>query len=397
MVLPIGDAPNPRGTPVVNYLLIAANVAVYVVVALPLVGVRPAPDDPALRAYAYALTQAVHDPGALRELLGQVSAYDLFLFTHGFRAAAPSIADMFASMFLHAGFMHLAGNMLFLWIYGDNVEYRLGPVRYLMWYLLCGVAAVLAQWGFAPHAELPMVGASGAISGVLGFYFVWFPRNTVRLLWLLPPFVMRVFEVRARIVLAIYLLLDNVLPLLVTSDMGGVAHGAHIGGFVAGVAVAWLLDSRAREGVPVGYAGEAGDEDAVHTIADAIGAGRMRDAARAYFALGRQAGPTAVSAEDSLALASWLAEQGDADAALTVLRRHLRNYPRGPGLAEAHVLAGEILLQRLRQPTPAYQHFLAALDVDASPEVAERAHRGLAAIEGLQKRQIGYLGPRQVR
>ena len=104
-------------------------------------------------------------------------------------------------MFLHAGFLHLFGNMLFLWIYGDNVEHRLGHVPYLFWYLATGVAATLFHMLGASGSQIPLVGASGAISGMLGFYFVWFPRNQVRLLWLLPPFVMQVFEVPARLVL----------------------------------------------------------------------------------------------------------------------------------------------------------------------------------------------------
>ena len=80
-------------------------------------------------------------------------------------------------MFLHGGFMHLFGNMLFLWIYGDNVEHRLGPLPYLLWYLATGVAATLVPRPRPRGSEIPLVGASGAISGVLGFYFVWFPRN----------------------------------------------------------------------------------------------------------------------------------------------------------------------------------------------------------------------------
>src|SRR5262249_26997435 len=152
--------------------------------------------------------------------------------------------DMLTCMFLHAGFLHLFGNMLFLWIYGDNVEHRLGSVRYLCWYLGTGIAATLFHMLGAPGSQLPLVGASGAIPGILGFYFVWFPRTRVRLLWLLPPFVMQVFEVPARIVLGIYLVLDNLLPYLIVSGDAGVAHGAHIGGFLAGLAAAWVMGRR---------------------------------------------------------------------------------------------------------------------------------------------------------
>jgi membrane associated rhomboid family serine protease len=91
---------------------------------------------------------------------------------------------LFASMFLHGGFAHLFGNMLFLWIYGDNVEHRLGSARYVFWYVLTGACATLFHAVFDSDSRIPLVGASGAISGVLGFYFLWFPRNQVRV-WVL--------------------------------------------------------------------------------------------------------------------------------------------------------------------------------------------------------------------
>src|SRR5262249_56519789 len=105
--------------------------------------------------------------------------------------------------------------------------------RYLICELATGIAATRFHVLGAPHSQIPLVGASGAISGVLGFYFVWFPRNRVRLLWLLPPFVMQVFEVPARLVLGVYLVLENLLPYLIVRGDAGVAHGAHIGGVVA--------------------------------------------------------------------------------------------------------------------------------------------------------------------
>ena len=207
MVLPIGDAPNPRGVPVVTYLLIAANVAIYLLVTVPLSAARPAPGDPLLPAYVDMAWRAVDGHVSRVALQAQVSAYDLFVYRNGFRPAAPTLGALFLSLFLHAGFFHLAGNMLFLWIYGDNVERRLGGVGYLATYLGAGVAATLAHWAGAVGSPMPVVGASGAISGVLGCYFVWFPRNVVRLLWLFPPFFGHVFEVRARIVLGLYLVM----------------------------------------------------------------------------------------------------------------------------------------------------------------------------------------------
>ena len=233
MFLPLGDEPNPRGVPWVTYGLIAANTAVYLFVSLPLSAVQPDMGDPALARYIGVLLEQFGGRLSAAELLGQVSAYDLVVFTHGFRPAEPAVAALFTSMFLHAGFMHLAGNMLFLWIYGDNVEHRMGPFRYLLAYLATGVAATLFHTLFDAGSELPLVGASGAISGVLGFYFIWFPRNRVRLWIVLFPFFMQVVRWPARMVLGVYLFIDNVMPFLIAQGMegGGVAYGAHIGGF----------------------------------------------------------------------------------------------------------------------------------------------------------------------
>lgn len=240
MFLPIGDYPNARGVPFVTMALIAINVAVYLLVALPLGAEAPARGDPLLREYADFLARHLPSHVPLSAALRDVTAYDLVVFRYGFRPDAPSALTLFSSMFLHAGLLHLAGNMLFLWIYGDNVEHRLGPLRFLFWYLLTGIAAALFQAFLSFGPALPMVGASGAISGVLGFYFLWFPHHFVRVFILLFPFYMGTVMLPARLVLGIYLVLDNLLPFLL-APAGGVAHGAHIGGFVAGLAVAaWM-------------------------------------------------------------------------------------------------------------------------------------------------------------
>jgi membrane associated rhomboid family serine protease len=391
VVLPIGDAPNPRGVPIATYLLIAINVAVFVVVTLPLSATRPAPDDPLLQSYLQAVSHAVGGRVPLGVLARETTTYDLFVFTHGFRPAAPAIGDLFVSLFLHAGLMHLAGNMLFLWIYGDNVERRLGTVPYVLAYLGTGVAATLAHWAGAPDSPLPVVGASGAISGVLGCYFLWFPRNIVRLLWLIPPFIGQVIEVPARIVLGFYLVADNLLPYLLTSGEGGVAHGAHIGGFVAGLAVAWLADRRSvgsSGGYETGRAIDAGDVGAL------IDAGRFSDAAAAYLGQSARAARGALAPEQALALAAWLRRAGHPEAAAVVLRRLTRDVRDDRMLARAHLVLGQILLEDLDQPTPAYQHFLAVLDVAADPETIAAARAGLASIAARQKRTLGWQGPR---
>ena len=262
MFLPLSDAPNPQRVPWMTYALIAANVAVFVLFNIPL-GTTPASRaDPRLAEYVAAIREALPPDVPLAEAIGQITAYDLFVFEHGFRPAAAEGIDLLTSMFLHGGFMHLFGNMLFLWIYGDNVEYRLGRLRYLLAYLATGVAATLFFTLLSPGSTLPLVGASGAISGVLGFYFLWFPLNVVRVLVFLFPILMRVFEIPARIVLGVYLVWDNIVPLLITAGQGGggVAHGAHIGGFVAGLAGAWVIDRATTTARPPEYrVGARGD------------------------------------------------------------------------------------------------------------------------------------------
>jgi len=401
MILPLGDAPNPRGVPVMTYALLAANVAVYVLISLPLSVTPPDPADPMLAEYVRVISRTLPQRVPVREIVSNLSAYDLFVFRYGFRPAAPQLAPLFYSLFLHAGFLHLFGNMLFLWIYGDNVEHRLRPLPYLCAYLGTGVAATLFHMLFASTSPLPVVGASGAISGVLGFYYVWFPRNQVRLLVLLFPFFMDVFYVNARLVLGMFLLLDNLLPFLVTrgTEGGGVAYGAHIGGFVAGLAIAWLMDRRELAGGRLDYepAGETAEVAATPAAAihAALAAGRFAEAGRIYFALDRHATRRVLAPDDSLALADWLHSHGHDDAALIVYRRHLRDYPHGPGTAEAHLGAGLIQLESFDQPTPAYQHLLEALQLNPSPAVAARARAALETIAARQKLQIGRpRGPR---
>jgi membrane associated rhomboid family serine protease len=320
-----------------------------------------------------------------------VSAYDLFVFEHGYRPSKPQLTDLFSAMFLHGGFMHLFGNMLFLWIYGDNVERRLGTFSFVFWYLLTGVAATLTHAIAFSDSGVPLVGASGAISGVLGFYFVWFPRNTVRVLAFLPPFLMQVFEIPARFVLGVYLFLDNVVPFLFAGG-GGVAHGAHIGGFLAGTVAAWVIDRRSevqRPGKKVGapkvtaISGQA--------VREALERGDYSEAASEYFALAPAATRRALSPTQAVSLALWLRNQEHADAALVVLRRAIRDSPSGPGLAEAHALAGYILLDDMGEVTAAYQYLLTALDLGPRPETAAEIRRELAAIEARQKRQVGQL------
>ncbi len=405
MFLPLGDEPNPRGVPVVTYSLIGINVGIFLMLTLPLSAVRPSMDDPALAEYLRTITSQFGGRVSAAQLLQQTSSYDLFVFQWGFRPADPGILSLFTAMFLHGGFMHLAGNMLFLWIYGDNVEYRLGRLPYLVAYLGTGVVATLAHALLDLGSALPTVGASGAISGVLGFYFVWFPRNRVRLLLLL-PFFFHIVYAPARFVLGIYLILDNLLPFLASRGVagGGVAYGAHIGGFIGGLAYAWWRERRElrrprpefdqefeeeldteAEATPAFEA----DPASIRGVRQAIGEGRYAEAAPHYFALSSARTARLLMPEDSIRFGGWLANHGHADAALIVYQRHLRDFPLGPYAAEAHLGAGLVQLHARQQPTAAYQHLVEVFDSDPHPDTERHARRALADIAAQQKFRIG--------
>ena len=154
----------------------------------------------------------------------------------------PRYATPFTAMFVHAGWLHLLGNMLFLSIFGNNVENAMGPVRYLLFYLLCGVAALFAQAFADPHSAYPIIGASGAISGVLGAYLLLFPRARVLTLVLLPFFLTTV-RVPAMLLLLLWFAVQLVSDVALAGD-ASVAFRAHIGGFVAGMLLVPLLKRR---------------------------------------------------------------------------------------------------------------------------------------------------------
>jgi membrane associated rhomboid family serine protease len=170
------------------------------------------------------------------------------------RIPLPFWSTLLTSMFLHGGWMHLGGNMLYLWIFGDNLEKVMGHLRFLIFYLVCGIAAALAHIVFNTRSNVPTVGASGAISGILGGYLVMFPRNRVRVL-------MRggVQAVPAFVMLGLWILIQLVssvgdIARTEQTEGGGVAFLAHVGGFVAGVILVKLFV--ARRGLP-GVRGQA--------------------------------------------------------------------------------------------------------------------------------------------
>jgi len=152
---------------------------------------------------------------------------------------SPIFLTVFSAMFMHGGFAHLFGNLLYLWIFGDNVEQRLGSTHFLTFYLACGVAATAAQIALDPDGVIPNLGASGAISGVLGAYMVFFPRNRVHALLLY-----YVVSVPAFVAIGLWIafqFINGYGSFVSGVSVGGVAYGAHIGGFVAGIAIAALV------------------------------------------------------------------------------------------------------------------------------------------------------------
>ena len=159
------------------------------------------------------------------------------------------ILTIFSSMFMHGGLFHIAGNMLYLWIFGNNVEDVLGHGRYLIFYLASGVAAALAQTAIGPSSAVPMVGASGAVSGVLGAYLVLFPHAYVTTLIIL-GFFFRLVKIPAVVVLGFWIVLQVLNGLGSFGASGGVAFFAHIGGFLAGMGLLFVL--RPRAGTRVG-------------------------------------------------------------------------------------------------------------------------------------------------
>jgi membrane associated rhomboid family serine protease len=182
-----------------------------------------------------AARQALRDQG-----IQQAAGFQQFLRD---RCGSKSwLASVFVAMFLHAGWLHLGGNMLFLWVFGNNVEDRLGRIRYLLFYLASGVAATLGQLAVDPNSVVPNLGASGAIAGVLGAYLVMFPRR--RVLTLVFFFIITWVYVPAVVVLAAWFVLQlfsGIGGLARHATGGGVAYFAHIGGFAFGALVAWVF------------------------------------------------------------------------------------------------------------------------------------------------------------
>lgn len=213
-MFPIGDDNSSRRTiPMVTYALIVLNVLFFFV--------ELSGGDAFIEKWAFVPSRFLANP-------------------------AGDFLTIFTSMFMHAGWVHLGGNMLYLWIFGDNVEDRFGHVKFIIFYLLCGIAATFAQLAFSATSSIPNLGASGAIAGVLGAYLVLFPKGRVNVLM-----GRGVIPMSALVVIGLWIVLQffsGIGSIADTAETGGVAYMAHIGGFLAGLVLTFLFG--ARRGTP---------------------------------------------------------------------------------------------------------------------------------------------------
>lgn len=205
-MFPIRDHNPSRRTPWVTWTLLAANIVIFLLYY------------PAMSSEPYRLAAFWQDFAIIPEMV----------------SAGNNPGSLVTSMFLHGGWMHLAGNMLYLWIFGDNMEDALGHVWFTLFYLLGGIAAGLLQVFVDPYSEVPVVGASGAIAAVLGGYLMLFPKAKVDVFFFFLVF-FKIWPIRAWIVLGVWIALQLMGGFGDPTSAGGVAHWAHIGGFVAGI------------------------------------------------------------------------------------------------------------------------------------------------------------------
>lgn len=334
--------------------------------------------------------------------------YDYFVERWGFIPAQFDLVTMITSMFLHGSILHLLGNMWFLYLFGDNVENRIGPFKYLSAYLLCGLAGDLFQYAFFPNSEVPSVGASGAIFGIMGMYLYFFPGNRVRtfiLLFIFPWWV----EISAAWVIGFSFVLELLYARAQTLSgiEGGIGHLAHTGGFAAGAALAVLYqasggvrtygesirdrligpvtdhayddDGRPHEGEDAGLFTKP-HSDLRREIVALLDGGRIEQARRTWRRYAFDNHELVLPPREQLEIALALHRNGDRSAARDAYERLLKHYPNDqPYAAEANLALASILLQDFketgdRRATP----LIASLLQRAAESHPYRARRDLA-------------------
>jgi len=231
MVMPLGDDNLDRHrTPYVTYVLIAINIGVWL---LELSG-----GERFINGYSTIPFEITHNTDLVESQSVDVGGQSISIPMYP--GPKPIYLTLLTAMFMHASWMHIIGNMLYLWIFGDNIEDRLGHGKFIFFYLVCGLAATAAHVVFSANSVIPSLGASGAIAGVLGAYLILFPKKNVRVL-----FARQIVNMPAFIVLGLWIALQIFSQIGVSGGQSsGVAYLAHIGGFIAGVVLIFLFGGR---------------------------------------------------------------------------------------------------------------------------------------------------------
>tara|TARA_Y100000590_G_scaffold117778_1_gene134761 strand:- start:11503 stop:12183 length:681 start_codon:yes stop_codon:yes gene_type:complete len=223
-MIPLKDDNPTSGRPIITYLVIGLCVVIFLM---------------QLGSQSYRTGELFYSYGLIPSVLMGRNQLPMDLY------AVPPYLTIFTSMFMHGGFMHLIGNMLYMWIFADNIEDNLGPKKFVTFYLLCGIGAAMTQVFMDVNSQIPMVGASGAIGGVLGAYLINHPNAKV--LVLIPfGFFSQLIKIRALYVLGFWFILQFI------SSGGGVAYAAHIGGFVSGMILILFFNKKRKNKVKKG-------------------------------------------------------------------------------------------------------------------------------------------------
>ncbi len=222
-MIPLKDDNPTTNRPTVTYFIISLCVLIFLI---------------QLGSQSFKTGQLFYSYGLIPSVLMGYNQLPMELY------AVPAFATIFTSMFMHGGFMHLIGNMLYMWIFADNIEDNLGPTRFTIFYLLSGIGAAMTQVLMNTHSQVPMVGASGAIGGVLGAYLINHPN--ARVLVLIPfGFFSQLIKIRALYVLGFWFILQFI------SSGGGVAYAAHIGGFVSGMILILFFNKKNKKKIKI--------------------------------------------------------------------------------------------------------------------------------------------------
>ena len=218
-MIPLKDDNPTSGKPIVTYFLIVLCVIIFLM---------------QINTQSYQTGRLFYSYGLIPSVLMGHNELPMDLYS------VPPLLTIFTSMFMHGGFMHLIGNMLYMWIFADNIEDNLGPSKFIIFYLLCGIGAAMSQVLMDTHSQIPMVGASGAIGGILGAYLINHPN--ARVLVLIPfGFFSQLIKIRALYVLGFWFILQFI------SSGGGIAYAAHIGGFVSGMILILFFNKKSKK------------------------------------------------------------------------------------------------------------------------------------------------------